>query len=189
MVGASKRQGQGGHSACPCEIWGDSPIYGYGIENSDVFIFDDNWGQDYIHDFDDYGANQDLINLSRLDNVDGMEDLEIHQVGANAVIYEKGDYTNSITVEGQYAGALGADDFVFGVDLSDLSLSTTCCLASRYRRLHEEPAGISPRLALGAGSLGRVNLFLPAPRIPPKVGVAQGPPNDAKSRIFGLNSH
>ena len=81
-----------------------------GGEGPDVFIFQNERGQDTITDFE-IGA--DLINLARRDFGDrGVEftDLELIQQGDDTLVRERG---LEITLEGINAADLSADDFIF----------------------------------------------------------------------------
>ncbi|KOR30192.1 hypothetical protein TI03_00120 [Achromatium sp. WMS1] len=83
---------------------GDDTLIG-GAGN-DVFIFDQNWGQDTINDFN---TNGDTLDLSLLD-ID-FDDLTINQVGDDTNINVTGDDLNMITLLDVDATTISTTDF------------------------------------------------------------------------------
>ena len=79
----------------------------------DVFIFHRGFGTDTISDFDVFDST-DIIDVSRISDFDGFEDLmenHVTQVGADTLI-EDGN-GNSILLENVNSADLSADDFLF----------------------------------------------------------------------------
>jgi Ca2+-binding RTX toxin-like protein len=79
-----------------------------GGQGRDLFLFGPGTGDDRVTDF----AKKDVIAIEGVSGVDDFSDLDIANVGGNAVIsWGTGD---SITLEGYRANKLSAADFSFG---------------------------------------------------------------------------
>ena len=81
--------------------------------NADTFLFENNFGQDVILDFDQANAFE-AINLSAVSNITSFSDLVtshlIQNGNGDAVIFDGG---NSITLVGVSVSSLNAGDFIF----------------------------------------------------------------------------
>ena len=78
-----------------------------GGSGEDTFVFESRKGWDHVSDF---RRGQDKIDVSRLDHVDDVMDLQIVQVGNNAVVCHANDV---LVLEGVSARDLDASDFIF----------------------------------------------------------------------------
>ena len=79
-----------------------------GSSDNDIFKFASGDG---IDDIEDFSINGDKIDLSAFSSIDSFEDLDISDVGGNAVIDLPG--SNEIRLDGVATADLDADDFIF----------------------------------------------------------------------------
>ena len=89
-------------------IYGDAGwdvIWG-GIGN-DTFVFEANWGRDTIKDFN---TNGEILDISALGIT--FDDLDILQVGNDAVVSINGDLSNDITLSNVAATTISQSDFL-----------------------------------------------------------------------------
>ncbi|MCV0429534.1 MAG: M10 family metallopeptidase C-terminal domain-containing protein, partial [Roseibium sp.] len=88
-------------------IGGKGDDFLFGQSGSDTFVFDDEWGDDIIYDFED---GSETINLSSVNGVSGLADLSISGGAGNTIIsYNQ----NSITLNGINSSQIDSNDFIF----------------------------------------------------------------------------
>jgi Ca2+-binding RTX toxin-like protein len=81
-----------------------------GLGGADVFVFDDNWGNDIVRDFTD---GVDRLNFALHSGVNSLSDLVIAQDGANTRITLVTPGLDVLTLVNFDAADLGASDFQF----------------------------------------------------------------------------
>ncbi len=107
-AGNDYMKGEDGADILTGGLGNDNLIGGTGV---DSFVFEDGWGQDFLHDFADDGLEK--MDFSGTTNVNSLADLTITDVGnGNALVSDNAG--NTITVIGIAAADLmSGDDFIF----------------------------------------------------------------------------
>lgn len=95
----------------------DTLIAGHGDADTDVFVFDDNWGSDIVKD---YLPGTDQFDVSQVDGLDSFDDFTVTLItapnpvrpGTEKVVATELRYEDDV-ITIQSTGAVDADDFIF----------------------------------------------------------------------------